>query len=83
MILTEELNKEIPVAIAFRDDERIFGQEALLFGLRHPKLCFTYLLDLIGKTMKNPIVQLFQERFPYYDIIDNSARNGILFRHDK
>lgn len=77
------IKKEIPVAIAFRDNERVFGEDALAFGLRNPKFCYIYLLDLIGKAMDNPMIRLFQKRFPQYDIVEDSIRHSILFKHDE
>ena len=81
--LNKESKMKTPVTITFREGERTFGEDALVVGTRFPKNSFSYFLDLIGKPIDNPIVQLFKKRFPYYDIEADRERNTILFRVDK
>lgn len=80
--LNKESKRKTPVAIAFRDGERTFGEDALTVGVRFPKNCYTYLLDLLGKQMDNPLVKLFQKRFPYYELVADPERGTVLFKHD-
>ncbi|CAB0045021.1 unnamed protein product [Trichogramma brassicae] len=80
--LNKESKRKTPVTISFRDGERTFGEDAQVVGTRFPKNSFSYILDLIGKSIDNPMVQLFQKRFPYYNIEADSERNTILFRID-
>lgn len=58
--LNKESKRKTPVVIAFRNNERIFGEDAITIGLRFPAISFGYLLDLLGKTVDNPIVQLYR-----------------------
>ncbi|XP_024943905.1 hypoxia up-regulated protein 1 isoform X2 [Cephus cinctus] len=81
--LNKESKRKTPVTIAFRDGERTFGEDAQVVGVRFPQNSFSYLLDLLGKPIDNPIVQLYKERFPYYNIIADEERNTIAFRLDK
>lgn len=81
--LNKESKRKTPVAVAFRNNERTFGEDALGVGVRFPSLCYTHFLDLLGKDIDNPTVKLFQQRFPYYDIVPDPVRNTILFKHDK
>ncbi len=81
--LNKESKRKTPVAVAFRGDERTFGEDALSVGVRFPSLCYSHFLDLLGKDINNPIVKLYQERFPYYNIIPDPDRKTILFKHDK
>lgn len=81
--LNKESKRKTPVAVAFRGDERTFGEDALNVGVRFPSLCYAYFLDLLGKDINNPTVKLFQKKFPYYNIIPDSNRNTVLFKHDK
>lgn len=80
--LNKESKRKTPVAVAFRDGERTFGEDALTIGVRFPKQCYVYLLDLLGKKVDNPVVKLFQERFPYYDIVPDPTRGTVIFQHD-
>ncbi|XP_008207113.1 hypoxia up-regulated protein 1 isoform X1 [Nasonia vitripennis] len=81
--LNKESKRKTPVTISFRDGERTFGEDAQVVGTRFPKNSFSYILDLIGKPIDNPIVQLYKKRFPYYDIEADTERNTIVFRLDK
>lgn len=78
--LNKESKRKTPVTIAFRDNERTFGEDAQVVGVRFPQNCFSYILDLLGKSIDNPIVQLYKKRFPYHDIIEDEERNAIKFR---
>lgn len=80
--LNKESKRKTPVAIAFRDGERTFGEDALSVGVRFPKQCYIYLLDLLGKKVDNPVVKLFQQRFPYYNIVPDPVRGTVVFQHD-
>ncbi|XP_058809173.1 hypoxia up-regulated protein 1 isoform X2 [Phymastichus coffea] len=81
--LNKESKRKTPMVISFRDEERTFGEDAQVVGTRFPKISFQYILDLVGKSIENPIVQLFMKRFPYYDIESDNERNTIVFRIDE
>ncbi|XP_011862642.1 PREDICTED: hypoxia up-regulated protein 1 isoform X2 [Vollenhovia emeryi] len=78
--LNKESKRKTPVTIAFRDGERSFGEDAQVIGVRFPQNTFFYILDLLGKPIDNPLVQLYRERFPYYDIVADDERKTIAFR---
>lgn len=78
--LNKESKRKTPVAIAFRNGERSFGEDAQVVGVRFPQNTFSYILDLLGKPIDNPLVQLYLNRFPYYDIIADDERKTIAFR---
>ncbi|XP_018362749.1 PREDICTED: hypoxia up-regulated protein 1 isoform X1 [Trachymyrmex cornetzi] len=78
--LNKESKRKTPVTIAFRDGERSFGEDAQVIGVRFPQNTFFYILDLLGKPIDNPLVQLYRERFPYYDIIADDERKTVIFR---
>eukprot|EP00095_Tigriopus_kingsejongensis_P002234 snap_masked-scaffold133_size323035-processed-gene-1.2 protein:Tk02234 transcript:snap_masked-scaffold133_size323035-processed-gene-1.2-mRNA-1 annotation:"hypothetical protein D910_11801" len=81
--LNKESKRKTAVAVAMRNGERVFGSDALSLGVRHPKNCYFYLLDLLGKTVDHPQVKLFHERFPYYDIKPHPDRGTVMFQHDE
>ncbi|KYN31455.1 Hypoxia up-regulated protein 1 [Trachymyrmex septentrionalis] len=78
--LNKESKRKTPVTIAFRDGERSFGEDAQVIGVRFPQNTFFYILDLLGKPIDNPLVQLYRERFPYYNIIADDERKTVAFR---
>lgn len=80
--LNKESKRKTPMTISFRGKERTFGEDAQIAGLKSPKNSFSYILDLLGKPIDNPIVQLYRQRFPYYDIIADDERQTIAFRLD-
>ncbi|XP_063217680.1 hypoxia up-regulated protein 1 isoform X1 [Bacillus rossius redtenbacheri] len=82
IVLNKESKRKTPMTIAFRDGERTFGEDAVTVGVRFPKYSYSYFLDLVGKKLDNPVVKLFQKRFPYYDIVPDPERGTVLFRHD-
>lgn len=80
--LNKESKRKTPVILAFRDGQRYFGEDAATIGLRFPANSFQYILDLLGKTVDNPIVKLYQKRFPYYKIEADPDRNTVVFKID-
>lgn len=59
MALNKESKRKTPATVAFRDGERTFGEDAHSIGVRFPKNSYSYLIDLLGKSFDNPIVQQF------------------------
>jgi len=80
--LNRESKRKTPSAVALRDGERIFGEDALTVGVRFPALSYQYLLSLAGKRLSNPAVAEFRRRFPYYTLEADPDRGTVLFRHD-
>ncbi|XP_011152376.1 hypoxia up-regulated protein 1 isoform X2 [Harpegnathos saltator] len=78
--LNKESKRKTPVSIAFRDGERSFGEDAQVIGVRFPQNTYSYILDLLGKPIDNPLVQLYLKRFPYYNIIADDERKTIAFK---
>lgn len=80
--LNKESKRKTPAVISFRDNIRLFGEDAQTVGLRFPKQAFSYLIDLLGKDINHPLVKLYQKRFPYYEILEEPERNTIQFKLD-
>ncbi|KAJ8934580.1 hypothetical protein NQ314_013270 [Rhamnusium bicolor] len=80
--LNKESKRKTPAVISFRDNARLFGEDAQTVGVRFPKQAYIYLLDLLGKNINHPLVKLYQKRFPYYEIVEDPDRGTILFKHD-
>ena len=80
IVLNEESKRKTPMAVAFHNNERFLGDEALNIGIRFPENCYVYFLDLIGKEFSHPSVKNFQEKFPYYKMERDPIRGTVLFR---
>ncbi|KAM8721716.1 hypothetical protein ACLKA7_007566 [Drosophila subpalustris] len=78
--LNRESKRKTPAILAFRDGIRTFGEDAQTIGIREPSAAYGYLLDLLGKTIDNPVVDLYRKRFPYYTIVGDKERNTVVFK---
>ncbi|XP_075158585.1 hypoxia up-regulated Grp170 co-chaperone protein [Haematobia irritans] len=78
--LNRESKRKTPVTLSFRNGVRSFGDDAVTDGIKDPASAYSYLLDLLGKQIDNPIVDLYRKRFPYYDIIADPERNTVVFK---
>lgn len=78
--LNKESKRKSPAVLAFRDGVRSFGEDAQTVGVKEPASAYAYLLDLLGKQIDNPLVDLYRKRFPYYDIVADEERNTVLFK---
>ena len=81
--LNKESKRKTPMAVAIRDGDRVFGEDAMSIGVRFPKNNYFYLLELLGKPFSHPLVTQFRERFPYYDIFEDPETGTAVFRHDR
>lgn len=79
--LNKDSQRKTPVAIAFRDGERHFGDQAVSTGVRFPDKSYSHFLDLLGKDRNNPVVKEFERRFPYYQLEADPKTGGVLFKH--
>ncbi|TKR60474.1 hypothetical protein L596_027716 [Steinernema carpocapsae] len=79
IVLNKESRRKTPTIIAFKGGERLFSEGAAQLSVKTPKSTFTHLLDLIGKKVDNPIVQLYRERFPHLATIIDENRGTISF----
>ncbi|CAB3255921.1 unnamed protein product [Arctia plantaginis] len=82
IVLNKESKRKTPAVVAFRDDVRTFGEDAVTVGVRFPKNSYKYLLDLLGKPYDHPMVQAYRTRYPYYEIVE-SERGTPVFIHDE
>ncbi|KAH8324964.1 hypothetical protein KR074_000570 [Drosophila pseudoananassae] len=78
--LNRESKRKTPAILAFRNGVRTIGEDAQTIGIKEPNAAYGYLLDLLGKTIDNPIVDLYRKRFPYYNIVGDPERNTVVFR---
>lgn len=79
--LNKESKRKTPAVLAFRDGIRTFGEDAQTVGVKEPASAYAYLLDLLGKQIDNPLVDLYRKRFPYYEIVPDAERNTVVFKN--
>jgi len=80
--LNPESKRKTSVAVSIKDGERKFGADAMAVGVKDPKRCFVYLLDLLGKKVDHPLVIRYKQRFPQYNIEADPVRGTVVFRYD-
>ncbi|XP_070548529.1 hypoxia up-regulated protein 1-like isoform X2 [Ptychodera flava] len=83
IVLNKESKRKTPVAVSMRDNERIFGEDAAATGVRYPKSTYIYLQDMLAKSLNNPLIKMYQKRFPYYDLKEDPERGTVVFQHDE
>ncbi|CAH2319598.1 hypoxia up-regulated 1 isoform X2 [Pelobates cultripes] len=80
IVLNKESRRKTPVAIALKENERLFGDNAQGIAVKNPKVTFRYFQDLLGKRAGNPQVEAFKTRFPEYNLVDDERRGTVLFK---
>lgn len=51
--------------------------------MRNPKHVFMHFVDLLGKKIDNPIVHLYQKRFPFHKLVADANRGTVLFETER
>uniref|UniRef100_A0A8V5HE94 Hypoxia up-regulated protein 1 n=1 Tax=Melopsittacus undulatus TaxID=13146 RepID=A0A8V5HE94_MELUD len=80
IVLNKESRRKTPVAVALKENERLFGDSALGMSIRTPRVAFRYFQDLLGKRMDNPHVALYQSRFPEHELVKDEKRQTVIFK---
>lgn len=79
IVLNRESKRKTPAVIAYRDAIRSFGEDAQTAGIRDPASAYGYLLDLLGKTIDNPIVELYRLTIFHCDCMPHSSSLKLSF----
>ncbi|XP_053547274.1 hypoxia up-regulated protein 1 isoform X2 [Bombina bombina] len=80
IVLNKESRRKTPVAVSLKENERLFGDNALGMAVKNPKVTFRYFQDLLGKRGENPQVEAFKTRFPDYQVVKDDRRGTVLFK---
>ncbi|XP_067678637.1 hypoxia up-regulated protein 1-like isoform X2 [Haliotis asinina] len=80
IVTNRESSRKTRTMVAFRDGERQFANQAYTTSVRFPRKAFWYLTHVIGRHFDDPQVQLYRERFPFYDLVKDEERGTVLFR---
>ncbi|CBY19557.1 unnamed protein product [Oikopleura dioica] len=78
--LNKESKRKTPVAVFMRNGERLFGSDAVTSGNRYPHNSYRYFPLILGKSIDDPAVKDFQQKFPYYELVP-TERNTVAFKH--
>lgn len=80
IVLNKESKRKTPIAIAFKDGDRLFGDPALAKCGWSPNTCYTQFVDLLGKDENHPVVEKFRQRFPWHDLVTDEDTNRLAFK---
>uniref|UniRef100_A0A8C2YBW5 Hypoxia up-regulated protein 1 n=1 Tax=Coturnix japonica TaxID=93934 RepID=A0A8C2YBW5_COTJA len=78
--ILKESRRKTPVAVALKENERLFGDSAVGMSIKTPKVAFRYFQDLLGKQIDNPQVALYQSRFPEHELMKDEKRQTVIFK---
>jgi hypoxia up-regulated 1 len=78
-----ESRRKTPLAVSLRNGEREFGEMALQQSVKHPKSAYLFLTQLLAKSLDNPAVVAYKEKYPFYDIKEDPVTKTIYFQHDE
>ncbi|XP_028664281.1 hypoxia up-regulated protein 1 [Erpetoichthys calabaricus] len=80
IVLNKESRRKTPVAVCLKENERLFEDGAMGMSVKNPKVVFRYFQDLLGKELGNPLVELYQKRFPEHQLVKDESRGTSLFK---
>ncbi|KAJ8399013.1 hypothetical protein AAFF_G00416800 [Aldrovandia affinis] len=83
IVLNKESRRKTPVAVCLKENERLFGDGALAVSVKNPKVVYRYLQDLLGKQKDNPLVALYQKRFPEHQLEKEESRGTVFFKNSE
>jgi hypoxia up-regulated 1 len=69
--------------VSIKSNDREFGELALARAVKTPKAAYFHLTQILGKSLDNPAVKAYQERYPFYDIREDPVTKTIYFQHDE
>uniref|UniRef100_A0A7N6B9P2 Hypoxia up-regulated protein 1 n=1 Tax=Anabas testudineus TaxID=64144 RepID=A0A7N6B9P2_ANATE len=82
IVLNKESRRKTPAAVCLKENERLFGDNAL-GSVKNPKTVYRHLQSLLGKKHDNPQVALYQKRFPEHQLQEDSVRSTVYFKNSE
>nr|XP_057943855.1 hypoxia up-regulated protein 1 isoform X2 [Doryrhamphus excisus] len=83
IILNKESRRKTPVVVCLKENERLFGDNALGVSVKNPKTVYRHLQNLLGKKQSNPQVALYQKRFPEHQLQVDEVRDTVYFKNSE
>uniref|UniRef100_A0A3B3ZHX1 Hypoxia up-regulated protein 1 n=1 Tax=Periophthalmus magnuspinnatus TaxID=409849 RepID=A0A3B3ZHX1_9GOBI len=81
-IVLNESRRKTPAVVCLKENERLFGDNALgVQSVKNPKTVYRYLQLLLGKKLSNPQVALYQKRFPEHLLQEDPQRGTVYFKY--
>ncbi|XP_067910260.1 hypoxia up-regulated protein 1 isoform X2 [Heterodontus francisci] len=80
IVLNKESRRKTPVAVALKENERLFGDSAVAMSAKNPKVVVRYLQDLLGKRSENPQAELYRKRFSEHQLVAAEQRGTVVFK---
>ncbi|VDO00168.1 unnamed protein product [Rodentolepis nana] len=71
--------RTIPTLIVLEMGNRLFGNRAVAYMAKNPKIVFAELPSIIGKTLDHPTVKAYQKRYPYHNLVFSSEFHQLAF----
>nr|CDS27994.1 Heat shock protein Hsp70 [Hymenolepis microstoma] len=71
--------RTIPTLIVLEMGDRLFGNRAVAYMTKNPKIVFAELPSIIGKTLDHPAVKAYQKRYPYHNLVFSSEFHQLAF----
>ncbi|KAI9282196.1 heat shock protein 70 family [Sporodiniella umbellata] len=80
--LNKDSKRKTQSVVTFRNNERIYGSDAISLAGRFPHLTYTNLKSILAKSFDDPLVQEYRERHVNKMIVDEK-RNAPVFAHSE
>lgn len=79
IVLNRESRRKTPTVVCLKENERLFGDNALGVSVKNPKMVYRHLQSLLGKKHDNLQVKVYQKRFPEHQLQENPVRGTVYF----
>lgn len=83
IVLNKESRRKTPAVVCLKENERLFGDNALGVSVKNPKTVYRYLQYLLGKKFNNPQVALYQKHFPEHQLQEDPLRSTVYFKYSE
>ncbi|KAF7656509.1 hypothetical protein LDENG_00040020 [Lucifuga dentata] len=83
IVLNKESRRKTPTVVCLKENERLFGDNALGVSVKTPKVVFRHLQSLLGKKHNNIQVAQYQKRFPEHQLQEDPVRGTVYFKNSE
>ncbi|KAM9384048.1 hypoxia up-regulated protein 1 [Pholidichthys leucotaenia] len=83
IVLNKESRRKTPTVVCLKENERLFGDNALAVSVKNPKTVYRRLQSLLGKKYNNLWVALNQRHFPEHQLREDPVRGTVYFQHSE
>ncbi|XP_057676910.1 hypoxia up-regulated protein 1 isoform X1 [Corythoichthys intestinalis] len=83
IVLNKESRRKTPAVVCLKENERLFGDNALGVSVKNPKTVYRHLQNLMGKKHDNPQVAVYGKRFPEHQLQVDPVRDTVYFKQSE